>query len=368
MLETPEYTVELWSLSGVYVADVSDILTSGLRINFKLNDVESVDFTLDLVQFEAKCARIGAEPRNILDPYRSEVRIRRNDIYIVGAQVVQVNANFNNQSPNSIEVRCTGYLNFFKDRYITPGVLPSADGSLYSDRTYAQIAWQLIEDTQSQDNGDFGVTLGVDYASPDQAATRTRRYDYDNQNVKDGIINLTKLEADNFEFRFEPDKTLNFYTRLGSDMPEIELVYPQNISSVKVLRDASTLANRIIGYGSGIGDERISSVQLDFYSSTAYKVRERIELFNSVSTQETLDDNTEAVLYEYRNMYEIPSLSLHTSVIDPNEVKVGDAIYVRIDNSTFISNVNGMYRILEMDIDVGVDGQEDISIDVTEWA
>lgn len=511
ILKIPSYSVELWSNTGVYVADVSDIISTDLSISFSLNDVEQIGFSLDLVQFEAKCARIGAVPRNILDPYRTEVRIRRDDVYLVGGQVVYVQANFNNQSANIIEVRCTGYLNYFKDRYITPGKESSKDGSLYVNRTYAQIARQLVIDTQASynyvlngsfttdatgwsydgtsggsiarntsafnttpaslsvigsapttgtrtarysvilkqgntydvsayvrknnvstsstvfvyaygQNGavgpvatisgttwtkisfsfspsanttflgfssttgdfllddvvveltgdnttrrDFGVTLGVDTASPFQNATRSRIDDYDNQNVKDGIINLTKLEADNFDFKFSHDKVLNIYSRLGSDKPEIELVYPQNIYSMTVGRDASTLANKIKGIGSGMGEERLESTAVDGLSALAYKVREKIPLFNNVSTQSVLDNNTIGTLYEYTSLYESLALSLHTNVINPTEVNVGDAITIRVDGSTFIDSVFGLYRIIGMDLHINKNSAEDISLKVIQW-
>lgn len=512
ILKIPSYSVELWSNTGVYVADVSDIIATDLSMSFALNDVEQIAFSLDLVQFEAKCKRIGAEPRNILDPYRTEVRIRRDDFYLVGGQVVYVQANFNNQSANIIEVRCTGYLNYFKDRYITPGKGPSKNAALYVNRTYAQLARQLITDTQSSYNyvvnnsfeadltgwsytgqsggsilrntaafytspaslsvngptttsgtriaryslllkkgnsydvtawvrknntntssnisvylygqesiigsptqvsgaiwtklsmtfsptvditgvgfqsadGDFlidditieltgdnslrrnfGVTLGVDTASATQDSTRSRINDYDDQNVKEGIINLTKLESDNFDFKFTHDKVFNIYSRLGSDKPEIELVYPQNIYSMNVSRDASTLGNKIMGIGSGMGEERLESTAVDGTSALAYKVREKIPLFNNVSTQSVLDNNVVGTLHEYTFLYEKLALSLHSNVINPAEVNVGDAVTIRVDGSTFINNVFGLYRITAMDIHVNINSSEDISAKVEAWA
>ena len=366
-LDIPEYTVELWSSTGIYMADVSNILVSGLSIQMPLNDVEQVNFSLDLAEFERKCERINEEPRNILDPYRTDVKIKRNGAYLLGTQVVQAQINLNNESANTIEVRCTGYLNLFKDRYITPGVSPSANASLYENRTYPQIAQRLILDTQAQTNGSFGVTIGLDTASTGMDHTRTRRYDYDNQNVKDGIINLTKLEADNFDFKFTWDRQFECYSRLGSDKPDIELVYPQNITSMTVLRDATTLANKITGIGSGMGDERITDTSIDSISALAYGVRERIELFNTVSTQTVLENNVDGLLPLYSDLYEIPAVNVTNGAITPGDVVVGDAVLVRVEGSTFVESINDLYRIIGMTINVSNDMEENISLKLIKW-
>jgi len=494
VLNTPEYTVEVWDINGVFVMDISDLIATSLRITREVNTVEDISFAIDLVQFELRCASVGANPRSIIEPYRTDIKIRRNGVYLVGGQVVQANINFNQQDTNKIEIKCTGYLNYFKDRFIS---------DFYRNKTYAQMARQLITDTQSQpnlisnshfytdvggwfaidsgyiawdanegynypgslyvsvttgpntfggarwpegllagvtytlsfkakttttggniyyDSGagvagstavsttnwtpytftwtqaanssridikstgsmnfylddvkltssldnpayfDFGVTLGVDNASAGQAATRQRTYDL--QNVKDGIVNLTKLENDNFDFEFTANKVFNIYARLGSDKPEVELVYPQNITSVRVTRDASTLANRIIGLGSGIGSERLETVATGYSSAAAYRIRERTETFNSVQEQSTLDANTFGKLNVYETMYEVPALTVEANHLDLDEVTLGDAITIRIDNSSFVNTINGMWRIMKMTINVDRDMNESVSLDVEAW-
>jgi hypothetical protein len=303
------------------------------------------------VQFERKCARIGAEPRTILEPYKTEVRIKRNDAYLIGAQVVQLQANFNSSAANSIEVKCTGYLNYFKDRYVSEE---------YTGMTYAEIAAQLITDTQDQANGDFGVTLGVDEASEDQSASRERNYDL--QEVKDGIQNLTKLESDNFEFQFTHDKVFNMYTRLGSDKPGVLLTYPLNITNMSVIRDASTLANKIYTIGSGIGEERLQITTVDTTSAIDYKIREKKIIYNSVNDMDTLQENALGDIPIYKDIYEMPTLNVSTEALDLNEVGLGDAVTVSVEGSTFIDNIDGLYRIVGIAVNVSKNNQENIAL------
>lgn len=495
-LDTPEYIVELWDINGVFVADVTALVATSLRITMPLNDVDEVSFSLDLVQFEELCESINVRPLNILEPYRTDVKIRRNGQYLVGAHVVDTKVNFNSESTNKIEIACTGYLNHLKDRYLTAN---------YSNMTYAQIARQLITDTQASynlitnsnfyegirgwqyidagyvlwsstegrtsagslfasvstgavgyggarwqhalqagltytlsfwvkpvtgsgsvyiavsgntamattpvtntagwtfvthtwthaanssnvdikmtnntnfflddvklsDNVDstavrnFGITLGTDTASPSQAATRVRNYDL--QNVKDGIINLTKLENDKFDFSFDANKVFKTYARKGSDKPDIELVYPQNIKTINTSRSAQTLANKIFALGSGIGDERIETSVLDLPSATSYRVRETTELFNSVINMPVLAENAIGVLEQKQGLYETIEVTVNNNVLDLDLIEVGDAIYIRIDKSTYVDYVNGLYRITQISIDVSQEFDENITLELEKW-
>lgn len=487
ILNIPNYTVELWNINNVYVMDISDIITSSLRINLKLNDVEQLDFGIDLIQYEKKCASINLNPRNVMNPYQTEVKIRRNDVYMLGTQVVQTQVNFNNESQPTLQVRCTGYLNLFKDRYITAQygtnftyseiakaiIMDSQKGSnliknwgfegnlngwffstagarnadsqsgkwsvsitaasgdrvarydtdrVYSGTSYyfecwikkattgdtvslnlggtattysitstASTAWQKVTTTftapagvtslriisnnnfyldnvvlrdplDNPTNYNFSITLGDDFATSTQSSGRER--DYDTQNVKDALINLTKLENDNFDFKITHDKKLNLYQRIGSNKPETELVYPQNINSMTIIRDASTLANKVIGMGSGIGDERIEASSFDLDSSAAFRVRERVDIYNDISTLSVLQANVRGQVSIYKDIYTVPSLALVDANIDPTEVIVGDSIYIRVDDSTYVDDINGLYRIIEMNIEIDKDSREKISLGV----
>lgn len=495
ILDTVEYTIEVWDINNVFVADISHLVATSLRINRKLNDVDEISFAIDLVQFEKLCESIGARPINIIEPYRTDIKIRRNGEYLVGAHVVRTNVNFNSQDTNKLEVSCTGYLNHFKDRLMT---------KVYQNRTYAQIARELITNTQEaynyvknsafyngitgwqnseggyilwesavgynglgalyssvstgpntwggtkwqmpivqgveytvkfwyrpavvggtiyvgvvsgtkynettltstdwtyfettftptvnadgvyirtegntdfwlddviiSDNIDapirrsFGVTLGSDFASPNQQTNRVRNYDL--QNVKDAIINLTKLENDNFDFTFDANKVFSTYTRLGSDKPHVELVYPQNITSMTTTRDAQTLHNKIFALGAGLGEERLEATILDPDSSLIYRVRETTELFNSVEVLNTLTTNAYGALIEQKDMYDDVVVNISNNTLDLNDVIVGDAIYIRVDGSSYVDYINGMFRIVAMTVNVSPDMEESIGLTLRKW-
>jgi carbohydrate binding protein with CBM4/9 domain len=494
-LDTIEYTVEVWDINNVFVADISHLVATSLRINMPLNDVEQIDFAVDLVQFEALCQSIGARPRNIIEPYRTDIKIRRNGNYLLGAHVIKTNINLNNTDTNKLEVSCTGYLNHLKDRFLTARYAnktyaeiarslitdtqasqnlikngdfwESTDGWIYQDsgfiiwdeneghendgslfvsvntgpNTYGGARWQRamqagvqytltfwvkgtagvgsvyvrtdtsfpsgttplttdwqqitytftqpnntsyldiqasgnenfwIDDVKLSDNIDsaanrnFGITLGVDEASVDQQNDRTRNYDL--QNVKDGIINLTKLEEDNFDFAFDANKVFNIWTRKGGDKPSVELVYPQNIESMTATLDAQTLYNKVYGLGAGIGEERLETSVIDEASAKTYRVRETTEMYNSVELIDTLNENAFGMLDQSKDIYDSITVTVKNNVLDLDEVETGDAIYIRVDNSTYIDYVNGLYRIIGMDINITREFDEEVKLTLVRWS
>ena len=86
-LQVVSYDIEIWDWkTNTYVADISAIVNSDLDIEWVLNDVETVTFSVDLIQFEKKCKAMGVTPAEVLTPYVHDIRIRRNGEYIVGAQ------------------------------------------------------------------------------------------------------------------------------------------------------------------------------------------------------------------------------------------------------------------------------------------
>lgn len=344
-----DYTIELWDINGQMVMDVSAI-ASNRGYSLKLNDVENISFDLDLVQFERLCQKINTPPRTVLFPARTEVRIRRNGQYVVGGQVVKITPTIN-ENGSSIAVQADGYLNYFLQRFIK---------KTWTNTDRSQIAWNAISTTQGQANGSFGITQGV------LATTMNsdRIADYDE--IKDIITDFTwhagASPTANYDFEFTPEKVFNTYNRKGSDKPEIMLVYPQNIKSLSDVIDGSTVANKIIGIGSGMGDERIETIKTDVPSQIDYRVREKKQVFNSASVMATLENNTKGVLDLYRQTLEIPEVQLEPGAIDLNTVQTGDSVYVRVEGIDYLNNIDGMFRINSIDVKIDENDSEDVAI------
>ena len=143
-LHPADYEIELWDWkTGTFVADISYLVMGSLNIEWTLNDVEEVSFDIDLLRYEEKCREMGVDPRELLKPYKQDIRIRRNGEYILGCQLVQADVSLPNQPPAKIQVKGTGFLNLLKDQYIIQ--------EAWSGYTYGEIARKLIQRAQQPD-------------------------------------------------------------------------------------------------------------------------------------------------------------------------------------------------------------------------
>lgn len=494
-LQVVSYTIEIWDWkTKQYVADISKILTSDLDIEWTLNDVETVDFSIDLVQFRRMCDLMGVNPTEVLTPYVHDIRIRRNGEYILGAQIVETNIQINNNSPATIQIRCTGFLNLFKDRYISIA---------WSGFNYADIARKMVQQSQKgenltknptadidasywlADNGslvrttasaykhsgsggirctrssnglvsantqinvpagtnlhldvwvrgvsgqsinfkkrqyimqsgtevligsitgngawqnftaDYTTTWDNEYLHIEQGTStslcvddcyvylkneylnslcnlnvslgtnsastfaKTRERNYQLQNIKDGLINLTNLVEDSIDFDFSPDRSFNVYARKGSDKLDIEAVYPGNIHSMNINRSAANLANKILNIGSGIGDERVQVTTEDNDSRVTYGTREKVITDSNVSLVETLRQQGTGLLNVYKDPTNLPKVVIRDGSINPSNVQVGDSILVRVEKDDYLGTINGVYRIYNYQVSVDENMVETVTL------
>lgn len=142
-MKSARYDVEFWNWkTNAFEMDVSHIIDGDLNISWTLNDIEEVSFTLDLVNFERHCELLGVNPVDMLDPYVHDIRIKRNGIYIVGCQLVEAHTSLTSNNDPKITVRGTGYLNLFKDQYISEPM---------AGYTYPKMAHKLLNRAQHAD-------------------------------------------------------------------------------------------------------------------------------------------------------------------------------------------------------------------------
>lgn len=345
----PRYELELW-INGVQVGDISR-LAQNRKYTIKRNDSEELTFDLNLTAFEDYCAAAGRLPQAMLEPYVTDVRVKRNGTYMFGVQVVDMNFTFGENDPN-IAVKCTGFLDLFRDRYVTKSYDPEVEAT--------EIAWDLIDTTQTI-AGDFGVTEGATY---DTGVERVRNYV--DQNVKDAIVNLTDLIDGNFDFDFSYDRTFNIYEKIGSDRENLPFTWPYNIQSLTTPRTGLNTYNYIIALGSGFGEETLRSEIGDAASRANYGTREKIVSFNSVSEQETLDDHAAAELAKSKDLLVLPKLSVTGKFCDLGVIGIGDRIPVSVSRPAI--NLSGMYRIEQIDVDLDENDAESIDLTVDTYS
>lgn len=348
---TPRYELELW-INGVLVGDVSKLAKNR---NYKLrrNATEELTFSMDLTAFEAYCEQAGRQPSAMLEPYVTDIRVKRNGNYKFGVHVVDTPFSLD-ESGAQINVRATGFLDLFADRYVTKS---------YDNDESTDIARDLLAETQSGDvTNDFGV---IDGGS--QYATGVLRVrNYIDQNVRDAVVNLTSLIDGNFDFRFTHDRKFETFERLGSSRPGSKFTYPYNVKGMDVAKTALNLYNYIIGIGSGFGEEAIRSIASDNDSRLNYKTRQKIVTFNSVSVQETLDENTSAYLDRVRQILLLPTIKVDGAFCDLDIIGVGDTVPIEVQGHPALP-LNGTFRIEQIEVGLDDNDAEDIRLTIDDY-
>lgn len=348
---TPQlkYEFELW-INGVMVADITK-LAKERKFTIKRNDSEELDFTLDVKAFEAHCVNAGRDPEATLVPYVTDVRVKRNGAYLFGVQVVDIAYTFNESGANMV-VRSTGFLDLFRDRYIT---------KRYTADEATLIARDMLDDTQVI-YGDFGVVDG-----PEQYETGVQRdRNYIDQNIKDALQNLTDLIDGKFDFAFTYDRKFNTYQMQGTYRPNMRLTYPYNIKSISTPKTALNLYNYTIGLGSGFGEETIRTQVGDNDSRLNYGTRMRIVSFNSVADPNVLLQNTAAENDRTKNLLILPKLTVSGEFLDLNTVWVGDRIPVEVQGHPSLP-LNDIYRIEQIGVTLDDNDTEDIDLTVDNY-
>jgi hypothetical protein len=343
------YGIELWSQSGQMIADISR-LCHNITYSMTRNDVETLQFDIDLFAFEQYCkTNLGnADPSVLLKPYATDIKFKRAGTYLFGCQVVSLSFNLAGDSSSSgtstnsgvsdypMTVSCTGYLNYFKDRYVT---------KTYTSNERVAIACDLITTTQATTNGSFGVTIpGGQYSTTKVDSQRTYALDQ----VKLKLQELANASDYPFDFAFTWDKKFQTYSKIGAIRSDISYIYGgplSNVQSFSMDRSASSLYNTVVGLGSGFGTAQLTSNQSDAASQLNYFRREEISQYNSVIEQATLDTNTLTDVAVHKDLLELPKITINSKQLPAAMLSVGDRIPLKVQAHPMLANINGTYRI-----------------------
>lgn len=341
-----EYKIEVYSKNGKCLGDIRH-LAQRLKWTEQRNAAETVSFRMDLASYEEYVKRTGMRPYDFMDVGTTDIRIVRNGKDRIGAHLIK--AAFSPNDPSvDIELNFTGYANYFKDAYVDVD---------YDKTRQGDIAWGVINQYQGKQDGDFGIRRGRFTSLGKNPRQRHQK----RANVKDFLVRLSNV-IDGPDFQFTPDKKFNTFDAMGSYRPDIRLSYPGNVASFGFERSVDSLANYVIGIGSGNGDDAPSTYATDPYSRKALYRREKIVTFSSVVRETTLQENTNGVLELLKDVRELPSFTLSDGVLDLNDVSLGDTIYIEMNGYIMFEHIRGFYRIEKIEVDVDENDAEEVTL------
>lgn len=343
-----KYAIEIWDKSGKPLADIRK-LCSNLKWSKTLNNSESVSFEIDLNKLEETIQNLGyaEDVFGFFEVGRSDIRIKRDNAYIIGCNVYSFNYATNDPSVK-VTVQCVGYLNFYKTQYITAN---------YTQWYQEDILNDIIIKCNQKTGGNYGVTRGVSIGGGRIKRDRS----YSRKEVASLILQMSQV-IDGPDFDFSPDKKFNTYAAKGAYRPDVRLTYPGNIQDFSFNRTVEKVANYIYGIGSGNGDDAVQATAEDTTSENYIYRREKVMTWNSVVEQDTLNEHTNASLHFYKDIIELPSVTLQDNTLDLSQVDVGDTISLELLSNISLRHVNGFYRIEKIDCTVDENDSEKVQL------
>lgn len=330
--------IEIWDKAKQPIADISHLVDGTSRsMTLKRNGIGRFDFSLDMDRLADYAATIGLHPRNLIWPLNTDIVVSLDGEPWKGFEVVATTP-YLSTTGRTLSVRCLSFLSLLSSRYVT---------KTYTNTESTTIAANLITTTQGYTNGNFGITMGAQQYVTGVQRIRT----YEQQKVSDALINLTRLVDGKFDFNFTYDKRFETYAYIGQ-LHSTPLIYGNsgNVKTVEAPTEGGTLANYVTGLGSGFGKDQLKSIVGNSISQLAYGRREAIAMFSSVTEQTTLNENTSGHLATYKDMLQIPRITITNDVINLSDLTEGDRFQVDLSADAWCESVVGIYRAEEISV------------------
>lgn len=342
-----KYKVVVFSKEGLPMGNIFT-LCENFSWSKTRNDAESVSFDLNLHRYEEYLEEIGlgAEPHSFLETGRNDIRIMRNGQWLLGVNVIKFGYSGGDKGV-TMKVSCSGYLNYYKKRYIDID---------YDDTPQEEIIWGVIEAANAKYGGDYGIRQGLHIGG-----TVLRDRHQVRKEIKSFIQQMTEVLGGP-DIEITHDKFLNTYEAIGSYRPDIRLVYPGNIAGWSFDRSVERVSNFIYGIGSGNGDDAIQAEAEDEDSEDYLYRREQIVTYNSVVDETTLQQNIDALKHYAANPIELPTITVEDGVLDLSTVGIGDTLPIEMRGNKSLAHINGFYRIESIVCSVDKNGAETVNL------
>lgn len=284
-MSTPNTVIEIYSLdlnSNQFVRIDSIVTYRNLSYVNILNDIGRCRFSLNTKDPKASKAN--------LIRFKNHIVIKRFDTIVWFGPIVNIEYEYQD-SNGTIIIDAETYLSHFKTRYTDK--LTS-----YVQVDQSDIMWNLIDLAQNRTNGNLKIVRGNNPAG----TKRDRTYEY--YRISDALINLSNVIGGP-DFLFSPIVDSNnlltgvrfdvFFPKIGNVRNDLQpFSIGKNIKRVYIKTKKDILNN---GISEGAGTGTPITVEISYSASQiAYTRREVIYPQKSVSIEETLSNNLNALL------------------------------------------------------------------------
>jgi hypothetical protein len=350
------YSLELRSPTGTLIADLSGKARKRRFVQSR-NAPEEIQWEVDVNELEQYARDLKLPEDGLIVPGSTEVRVKRKGQYILGGRINYAGTYLSSKT-QSMTIRASGFLDMFADRYTGTTSMGTVQES-FTATQWTTIASTLITQTQALTRGSFGVTIGL-LAS---VGTGDKTFSY--TNIRDALIALSQSSSKSFDFEFTYDKVFNTYANIGNTRPDIVFEHPGNIIEMEVENDATRVANQVIAFGRGFGDQSSTEIEVsDWGSQETYKLRQNIIVTNGTDNSDNgITDAATAYMSAYSIPYELPKITVSGSQNPAiNTYGIGDYVKVKIGSYGSLKHLNGMYRVEKRVVTIDENDDEIVQI------
>lgn len=332
-------------IAGIDGVEVDEVPASNPTWSYILNDAGSCSFVLPFRHPKAL--------RSLFKIGQSELHIYRGTTRIWGGHFTSA------QTTSEEDVRF-GFDGFFarvKRRYVDTT-------QNFNAVEQFDIAWNLINFTQSKTNGNTGMNwtrAGVAASG----ITRTRNYPFwERANIGEILMDMSAIN-NGFDFDVSPTKVWTVYYPSKGAVQTVPFELGKNIQTLSLGEDATDTANTFSAIGAGDGKNTCIAVATSGANQTTYGLLEASESFTNIKHYATLQDKaTERV-----RMLKSPRLSPNVTIWDtgdpaPYQYVVGDKVTIRAKDGYF--DLDQQFRIISVVFNLSNEGREAISFQFDE--
>lgn len=298
----------------------------------EINKDRSATFNFDKLALDAVAEYYEQDTEFIVTGAYREIYLYDDETLLYSGYISEVSFDGKEGQAGTVKVSSKGFFQLLDKRY--------TDASrFYANDDSADIAWDLIDYTQTLTHGDFGITRGTHPTTKDRQ--RTYRYD----NIKQAIEKMSANEVkEGYDFEVDNTKVFNiYYPEKGSERRDIILEEGFNINSFTVKKTfINAMANQVIVLGAGQDEEALVEVRdaEDVYKENFFLLQNRLSEKDIIESA-TLQDKGDKYLDTYKYPRKEVTLSLNYQNPTFTDYSVGDRLPLLIPSYS----INQLYRL-----------------------
>ena len=343
------YTIELYRInvvSGTFEL-IEEIETyQGLDFYDRLNGIGGAAFSMD--------ARDPKVTTSSFKRYRTNVAIKKNNTIVWVGPITKITRVVGDVN-DIVSVQCESYFSHLKARF-------SQAQRLFTSTEAGTIAWTLIDESQSQNNGDLLISQGTVQATD----TKSRTYYY--KNIAKAIQQLTRVENPlNFNLTYQTDSDgklsgilFNTFATLGRIRHDLNELKPGDNVQLVSYSTQKSIYNTITGLGAGTGEGILTSFAEDVTGQQGFTRRELVLPQKDISVPETLDELANKQLQELSGeKYHLEFELLPGSFPRLGDYIIGDSLQINLSGlNTNFFNIVTTGRVIEQSVSIDQNGVE----------